>query len=171
MDASKIIDEKIASLQDWRGEQLALIRKTIRQVAPQIVEEWKWMGTPVWNHNGIVCIANAHKTVVKITFWKGAQLPDPKRLFNNGLTGNTWRAIDLAQGDKLDVQGFKGLVRAAMALNDAKPAGRKASKGPAGVTAKKKAAPKKAPAAKKKATAKKTPAKKTPAKKTPAKKK
>jgi hypothetical protein len=158
MDASKIIDEKLASLQDWRGEQLKLIRKTIRQVAPQIVEEWKWMGTPVWNHNGIVCIANPHKSVVKITFWKGARLPDPKRLFNNGLTGNAWRAIDLAQGDKLDVEGFKGLVRAAMALNDAKPAGRKASKGPAGVTAKKKTASRNVPVAKKTAVAKKAPA-------------
>jgi hypothetical protein len=168
MDASKIIDEKIASLQDWRGEQLELIRKTIRQVAPHIIEEWKWMGTPAWNHNGIVCIANAHKKVVKITFGKGAQLPDPQRVFNNGLSGKAWRAIDLAEGDKLNVQGFKGLVRAAMALNDAKPAGRKASKGATSVTAKK-SSPKastKAPAAEKKAAAKKAPvAKKKAAKK------
>jgi hypothetical protein len=154
MDASKIIDEKLASLGDWRGEQLKLIRKTIRQVDPQIVEEWKWMGTPVWNHNGIVCIANAHKTVVKITFHKGAQLADPKRLFNNGLGGGKWRSIDLADGDKLDLEGFKGLVRAAIALNDEKPAGRKATAGAAGVTAKKKA--KKAPA-KQKPAAKKAP--------------
>ena len=138
MDASKIIDKKIASLRDWRGEQLKIIRKAVRQVNPDIVEEWKWMGTPVWNHNGIICIANAHKSVVKITFWKGAQLPDPKRLFNNGLKGGAWRAIDLAEGDKLAIEGFKGLVRAAIKLNADKPAGRKAAAGAASVTAQKK---------------------------------
>ena len=171
-DASKIIDQKLASLTDWRGATMKVIRKLIHEVAPDIVEEWKWMGTPVWNHNGIICIANAHKQVVKVTFSKGAKLPDPQGVFNAGLGGNAWRAIDLSEGDTLNSEGFKGLVRAAMAVNDAKPAARKPG-GAGGVTAKKpKQKPKQArkPPAKKpadqKATAKK-PATKTPATRKP----
>jgi hypothetical protein len=172
MDASKIIDQKLASLTDWRGEKMKAIRKLIREVDPDIVEEWKWMGTPVWNHDGIVCLANAHKNVVKITFHKGAKLPDPQRVFNAGLGGNVWRAIDLFEGDTLNAEGFKGLVRAAIALNGEKPAGRRAG-GASSVTAKKKGAKKpaaKKPAAKKPA-AKKPAAKKPAAKKPAAKKK
>ena len=125
MDASKIIDQKIASLSDWRGELLQSLRQLIHEVDPAIVEEWKWMGTPVWNHDGIVCLANAHKLKVKVTFPKGARLPDPRRVFNAELAGNAWRAIDWSQGDAVDVEGLKGLVRAAIALNGAKPAARK----------------------------------------------
>jgi hypothetical protein len=158
MDASKIIDEKIASIRDWRGERMKAIRAAIRAVDPQIVEEWKWMGTPVWNHNGIVCIANAHKQVVKVTFHKGAQLADPQKLFNNGLGGNKWRAIDYAEGDPFNAEGFKGLVRAAIALNGEKPAGRKAAPGASAVTAKKKASAKAKPASKKAPATKKAPA-------------
>src|SRR5450432_930423 len=112
--ASKLIDQKIASLSDWRGELLQSLRQLIHEVDPSIVEEWKWMGTPVWNHNGIICIANAHKNVVKITFSKGAKLPDPQRVFNAGLGGNAWRAVDLSEGDTLNAEGLKGLVRAAI---------------------------------------------------------
>jgi hypothetical protein len=146
MDASKIIDRKIALLSDWRGELLRSLRQLIHEVDPAIVEEWKWMGTPVWNHDGIVCLANAHNDKVKVTFPKGAKLPDPRRVFNAELGGKAWRAIDLKQGDKLNAAGLKGLVRAAIALNGAKPAARKAgSRSP-----KKKRAAKKKPAAKKK---------------------
>ena len=166
MDASKIIDEKLTSLKDWRGALMKAIRKTILEVDSKIVEEWKWMGTPVWNLNGILCLANAHKQVVKVTFHKGAQLADPQRLFNNGLDGNKWRSIDFSEGDSLNIDGFKGLVRAAIAANNQKPAGRKAAAGASSITAKKKSGAKKAPVAKKK------PAKKAPvAKKKPAKKK
>jgi len=164
MDASKLIDQKIASLSDWRGELLRSLRQIIHEVDPTIVEEWKWMGTPVWNHDGIVCLANAHNHVVKVTFPKGAKLPDPQRVFNAGLGGNAWRAIDWSQGDAIDVAGLKGLVRAAIALNGTKPAARKpdarssvSAKRPAAKrgAAKAKPAPKKAaakrrPAAKKK---------------------
>jgi hypothetical protein len=153
MDASKIIDQKIASLSDWRGELLRSLREVIHEVDPTIVEEWKWMGTPVWNHDGIVCLANAHAHKVKITFPKGAKLPDPQRVFNAELAGNAWRAIDLAEGDVLNADGVKGLVRAAIALNGAKPAARKpdavssvsAKRPGAKKIAKKKPAPKKAP--------------------------
>jgi hypothetical protein len=148
MDASKQIDQKIASLSDWRGERLAALRKLIHEVDPTIVEEWKWMGTPVWNHDGIVCLANAHKTKVKVTFPKGAKLPDPKHVFNAELEGNAWRAIDWFDGDAINVEGLKGLVRAAIALNGAKPAARKATPK---VSAKK---PAKKPAAKRRATKK-----------------
>ena len=146
MDASKLIDQKIASLADWRGDFLKTIRKLIHEVDPGIVEEWKWMGTPVWSHDGIVCLANAHKEKVKVTFSKGAKLKDPQRVFNAELEGNAWRAIDLAQGDTLNAPGFKGLVGAAIALNGQKPAARKADK-KSSVTAKARGAKK---AAKKK---------------------
>jgi hypothetical protein len=148
MDASKLIDKKIASLSDWRGELLRSLRKLIHEVDPTIVEEWKWMGTPVWNRDGIVCLANAHNHHVKVTFPKGAKLPDPQRVFNAELAGNAWRAIDLLQGDAINVEGFRGLVRAAIALNGAKPAARKP--GTRQATAKKKPAAKKQRAAKKK---------------------
>jgi hypothetical protein len=125
MDASKLIDQKIASLRDWRGERMKAIRKLIHQVDPEIVEEWKWMGTPVWNHDGIICCVNAHTQVVKMTFLKGAKLEDPQRVFNAELEGNARRAIKWAEGDALDVDGLKGLVRAAIRLNGEKPAARK----------------------------------------------
>jgi hypothetical protein len=151
MDASKQIDQKIASLSDWRGERLAALRKLIHDVDPSIVEEWKWMGTPVWNRDGIVCLANAHNTKVKVTFPKGAKLPDPQHVFNAELEGNAWRAIDWMEGDPINVAGLKGLVRAAIALNGSKPAARKAAAKPAKpAPSKKKQAPAKRRAAKKK---------------------
>jgi hypothetical protein len=156
MDASKLIDKKIASLSDWRGEVLQSLRHLIREVDSAVVEEWKWMGTPVWNRDGIVCLANAHKNHVKVTFPKGARLPDPRRVFNAELEGKAWRAIDLLQGEALDVVGFKGLVRAAIALNGTKPAARKANAA-FSVGAKE-------PRAKKLATTKKRAPKKAPAK-------
>ncbi len=152
MDAAKHIDQKIASLADWRGDFLKTIRTLIHEVDPEILEEWKWMGTPVWNHDGIVCIANAHKEKVKVTFIKGAKLKDPQRVFNAELEGKAWRAIDLARGDTLDAEGFKGLIGAAIALNAEKPAARKAV-AKSGVTAKVRGAKK--PAAKKSAAKKK----------------
>jgi hypothetical protein len=164
MDASKLIDKKIASLHDWRGELLRSLRQLIHEVDPTIVEEWKWMGTPVWNRDGIVCLANAHAHHVKVTFPKGAKLPDPHRVFNAELEGNAWRAIDLSQGDALNVDGLKGLVGAAIALNRTKPAARKpvatssvGAKKPGAkqAAAKKKPAPKKAPVKKKLAAKKK----------------
>jgi hypothetical protein len=154
VEASKHIDQKIASLRDWRGNIMNALRALIHEVDPKIVEEWKWMGTPVWNHDGIVCSANAHAHHVK----------DPKRIFNAGLEGNAWRAINWYEGDTLDIEGVKGLVRAAIALNGEKPAARKAG-GASSVTAKrpgaktgaaKKPAAKKPPAAKKKAATKRT---------------
>jgi hypothetical protein len=125
MDASKHIDQKIASLSDWRGELLRSLRQLIHEVDPTVVEEWKWMGTPVWNRDGIICLANAHTSKVKVTFPKGAKLSDPQRVFNAELAGNAWRAIDWSQGDAINVDGLKGLVRAAIALNRSKPATRK----------------------------------------------
>jgi len=117
MSASKRIDKKIADLGDWRGEWLAEIRKLIRVVDPEVVEEWKWMGTPVWSHEGMYALANAHKDKVKLTFFHGAELPDPKRLFNAGLEGNTWRAIDFREGDTIDETALKALLREAVAYN------------------------------------------------------
>ena len=162
--AAKLIDRKIASLRDWRGERMKAIRQIIREVDPAIIEEWKWMGTPVWNRDGIICCANAHTHKVKVTFLKGAQLADPRRVFNAELAGNARRAIDLAEGDPLDVEGLQGLVRAAIALNRETPAARKpdaqstiSGKRPA---AKKAIAAKRAPAAKKKPAVKKKAAKK-----------
>ena len=117
MSASKRIDKKIADLGDWRGERLAEIRKLVHEVDPEVVEEWKWMGTPVWSHQGMYALANAHKAKVKLTFFHGAELPDPKKLFNAGLTGNKWRAIDFREGDKIDETALKALLREAMAYN------------------------------------------------------
>ena len=117
--ASKRIDKRIADLGDWRGEKLAEIRGLIHEVDPEVVEEWKWMGSPVWSHEGMYALANAHKDKVKLTFHHGAQLPDPKQLFNAGLGGNKWRAIDYRQGDKLDKGALKALLREAVTFNSA----------------------------------------------------
>ena len=116
-EASKRIDEKIAELADWRGERLAEIRKLIHAVDPDVVEDWKWMGTPVWSHEGMYASANAHKDKVKLTFSHGAKLPDPKKLFNAGLGGKKWRAIDFREADKIDVSALKTLLREAVDYN------------------------------------------------------
>ena len=117
MPASQRIDEAFAALRDWRGERLAEIRKLIHEVDPDVVEDWKWMGTPVWSHEGMYVLANPHKGKVKITFFHGAALPDPKKLFNAGLDGNKWRAIDIFEDDKLDKAALKALLREAVAYN------------------------------------------------------
>ena len=115
--ASTLIDERIKELGDWRGKTLAKIRDVIHKADPEIVEEWKWMGTPVWSHGGLVCTGETYKNVVKMTFSKGAALKDPARLFNSSLDGNVRRAIDIREGDKIDEAALKDLVRAAVALN------------------------------------------------------
>lgn len=127
---SRLIDQRIAELGDWRGETLARVRSLIRQADPKIVEEWKWRGVPVWSHDGIICTGETYKAVVKLTFAKGASLPDPKPLFNSSLDGNTRRAIDIREGEEVDADALKALIRAAVALNasTAKPRARKASK-------------------------------------------
>lgn len=117
VSASERIDKMIAGLEDWRGERLAEIRQLIHEVDPEVVEEWKWMGSPVWSHNGMCAVGNAHKDKVKVTFCHGAQLDDPKKLFNAGLSGNKWRAIDLREEDKLDKPGLAALLRRAIAYN------------------------------------------------------
>jgi hypothetical protein len=117
MSASKRIDKRIADLGDWRGERLAEIRTLIQEVDPEVVEEWKWMGSPVWSHEGMYALANAHKDKVKLTFHHGAQLPDPRKLFNAGLAGNKWRAIDFREGDKIDKTALTALLREAVAYN------------------------------------------------------
>jgi hypothetical protein len=120
MNPSERIDQLIAGLADWRGRALAGIRKTILAADREIIEEWKWMGSPVWSRDGIIAVANAHKGKVKLTFAHGAQLPDPDKLFNAGLEGNAYRAIDLFEGDKINEQALKKLVRAAIDHNQAK---------------------------------------------------
>ena len=115
--ASALIDRRIADLADWRGETLARMRRLIHEAEPEVVEEWKWMGTPVWSHGGILCTGESYKAVVKLTFAKGASLPDPARLFNASLDGNTRRAIDIREGEQVDATAFKALVRAAVAHN------------------------------------------------------
>ena len=120
MNPSERIDELIARLTDWRGKTLASIRKSILQADREMVEEWKWMGSPVWSHNGIIAVANAHKDKVKLTFSHGARLADPDKLFNAGLAGNAWRAIDLFEGDKMNERALKNLVRAAVSYNRSK---------------------------------------------------
>src|SRR5581483_1021425 len=114
---SELISERIAELGDWRGEVLGRVRKLIHEVDPEIVEEWKWMGTPVWSHGGGVCTGESYKQVVKLTFFKGAALKDPSGLFNSSLDGNTRRAIDIHEGEKVSESAFKALVKAAVALN------------------------------------------------------
>src|SRR6266496_2162520 len=128
--ASAFIDEKIMELGDWRGKMLAKLRKIIHEADPEIVEEWKWMGTPVWSHGGIVCTGETYKKVVKMTFAKGAALQDPSGLFNSSLDGNVRRAIDIHEGEKIDEAALKDLIRAAVALNltrETKPKSRRAS--------------------------------------------
>jgi hypothetical protein len=119
-DASAKIDERIASLADWRGDVLARGRALIHEADPGVVEEWKWMGTPVWSHDGVVCTGEHYKQWVKFTFAKGASLKDPKKLFNSSLDGNVRRAIDIHEGEKLDANAFKALIREAVALNTSK---------------------------------------------------
>jgi hypothetical protein len=114
---SQLIDTRIHELGDWRGEMLARIRSLIKQVDPEVVEEWKWRGVPVWSHGGMICTGETYKNVVKVTFAKGASLEDPSGLFNSSLEGNTRRAIDFHEGDKVDEKALKALVRAAVALN------------------------------------------------------
>jgi hypothetical protein len=114
---SALIDKKIKELADWRGKTLAKVRKIIHEADPEIVEEWKWMGTPVWSHGGIVCTGETYKNVVKMTFAKGAALKDPTGLFNSSLDGNVRRAIDIHEGEKIDAAALKNLIRAAVALN------------------------------------------------------
>jgi hypothetical protein len=115
--ASELISNRIADLGDWRGETLSRMRKLIKAADPEVVEEWKWMGTPVWSHNGIICTGESYKKVVKLTFAKGASLKDPANLFNSSLDGNVRRAIDIQEGEKIDEAAFKALVRQAIALN------------------------------------------------------
>ena len=116
-EASKRIDQAIAELKDWRGEKLAEIRKLIHEVDPGVTEDWKWMGTPVWSHEGMYALANAHKGKVKLTFHHGARLSDPNKLFNAGLSGNQWRAIDFFENDRIDRAALKDLLRAAIDYN------------------------------------------------------
>ena len=128
--ASELISQRIAELGGWRGETLGRMRKLIQQADPGVVEEWKWMGTPVWSHGGIICTGESYKDKVKLTFAKGASLPDPAGLFNASLDGNMRRAIDIFEGEEIDAAAFKALVREAVALNSAgkpKPA-KKAAK-------------------------------------------
>jgi hypothetical protein len=127
--ASKNITKRIEELADWRGETLARVRQLIHDADPEIEEEWKWMGTPVWSHDGGVCTGESYKQVVKLTFFRGASLDDPHKLFNSSLEGNTRRAIDIREGDKLDEAAFKELIRSAVAANSAALAKRAVAKG------------------------------------------
>jgi len=132
MNPSEFIDELIAGLTDWRGKTLAGIRKNILAADREIIEEWKWMGSPVWSRDGMIAVANAHKDKVKLTFSNGARLPDPDKLFNAGLGGNAWRAIDLFEGDEINERALKNLVRDAVDYNQIKlkrkaPAGSRAN--------------------------------------------
>ena len=120
MNASKMIDGRIKELGDWRGETLAKVRRLIQEADPDVVEEWKWMGTPVWSHDGIICTGETYKSLVKLTFASGASLKDPARLFNSSLEGNVRRAIDIRETDTIDEAAMKSLIRAAVALNVAK---------------------------------------------------
>ncbi|MGH8128531.1 MAG: DUF1801 domain-containing protein [Gammaproteobacteria bacterium] len=115
--ASELIDKRIAELGDWRGETLGRMRKLIKAADPDVMEEWKWMGTPVWSHDGIICTGESYKSKVKLTFAKGASLKDPAKLFNSSLDGNVRRAIDISEGEKIDAAAFKALIRAAAAFN------------------------------------------------------
>ena len=115
--AAELISNRIAELGDWRGKTLARMRKLIKQADPDVVEEWKWRGTPVWSHDGIICTGESYKKVVKLTFAKGASLKDPARLFNSSLDGNVRRAIDIQDGEEIDESAFKALIREAIALN------------------------------------------------------
>ncbi len=118
-DAARLIDARIAELGDWRGETLARVRQLVGEAVPDVVEEWKWRGVPVWSHGGILCTGETYKAVVKLTFAKGASLSDPKGLFNASLEGNTRRAIDIREGEAIDADALKALIRAAATLNAA----------------------------------------------------
>ena len=118
---SKLIDGRIKELADWRGQALAQVRKLIHEAEPQVVEEWKWRGVPVWERDGIICTGESYKNLIKLTFAKGASLSDPAKLFNSSLDGNVRRAIDIHEGEKIDANAFKALVREAAALNSSKP--------------------------------------------------
>ena len=118
--ASRLIDQRIRDLVGWRGETLARMRELILTADPEMIEEWKWMGTPVWSHDGIICTGESYTKVVKLTFAHGAKIPDPSRLFNSSLEGNTRRAIDIHEGEKVDARAFKALVKAAVARNGAR---------------------------------------------------
>jgi hypothetical protein len=128
MKPSERIDQLIAELADWRGKTLASIRKSILEADREIIEEWKWMGSPVWSRDGIIAVGNAHKDKVKLTFAQGARLPDPDKLFNAGLGGNAWRAIDLFEGDKINERALKNLVGAAVDYNQIKLTGKAATR-------------------------------------------
>jgi hypothetical protein len=117
---SQLIDARIKELGDWRGEMLSRLRSLVKEADPEIVEEWKWRGVPVWEHDGIICTGETYKTVVKMTFAKGAALQDPSGLFNSSLEGNTRRAIDFHEGEKIDAEALKTLIRAAVSLNKSK---------------------------------------------------
>jgi hypothetical protein len=125
VSAARKIDERIEELGDWRGKRLARVRALIRQADPDVVEEWKWRGVPVWSHAGMLCTGETYKEVVKLTFAKGAQLADPAKLFNASLEGNTRRAIDLHEREKLDEKAFQSLIRAAVALNASRAKGKR----------------------------------------------
>lgn len=129
MNPSEQIDDLIAGLTDWRGKLLENLRKTILAADPEIIEEWKWMGSPTWSCDGIIAVGNAHKDKVKLTFSQGAGLPDPDKLFNNGFGGGVWRAIDFAEGDKIDAPALKALVRSAIEFNQIKKLKKKVSAG------------------------------------------
>jgi len=118
--ASRLIDERIRELGDWRGEMLSRLRTLVKEADPEVIEEWKWRGVPVWSHDGLICTGETYKTVVKMTFAKGAALKDPSGLFNSSLEGNTRRAIDFREGEKIDEKALKALVRAAVSLNKSK---------------------------------------------------
>jgi hypothetical protein len=126
--SSQLIDARIKDLDDWRGETLARVRTLIKQADPEVVEEWKWRGVPVWSHAGIICTGETYKSVVKMTFAKGASLADPSGLFNSSLEGNTRRAIDFHEGERIDAKALKALVRAAIALNTSATAKRPATR-------------------------------------------
>jgi hypothetical protein len=128
MNPSERIDQLIAGLADWRGKTLAGVRKTILEADREIVEEWKYMGSPVWSRDGMIAVGNAHKDKVKLTFSHGASLPDPDKLFNAGLGGGTWRAIDFFEGDKINARALKNLVRAAIDYNQDRVKARKIKK-------------------------------------------
>lgn len=121
--AARLIDARIQELGDWRGAALARVRTLIKQADPDVMEEWKWRGVPVWAHGGIICTGETYQQVVKLTFAKGAALPDPAGLFNSSLEGNTRRAIDIHEGEQIDAQALKALIRAAVALNTSAPQG------------------------------------------------
>jgi hypothetical protein len=128
LSASQLISKRITELADWRGKTLERMRELIKQADPGVVEEWKWMGTPVWSHDGIICTGESYKSVVKLTFAKGASLKDPKGLFNASLEGNTRRAIDIREGAAIDAVAFKALIREAIAVNRAKSTAKKKAK-------------------------------------------